>query len=113
MMADVSDEHELMTGQRQEGVLFGAQSLAAKSASGVGHQIAGVGLDLIAFPISAAPDAVSASQVLGLGLLAGLGIGVLAVLAIVLLAGYRLDRQSHAAITLALAERRTAATEEG
>jgi Na+/melibiose symporter-like transporter len=113
MMADVSDEHELMTGQRQEGVLFGAQSLAAKSASGVGHQIAGVGLDLIAFPTSAAPDAVSASQVLGLGLLAGPGIGVLAVLAIVLLAGYRLDRQSHAAITLALAERRTAATEEG
>jgi Na+/melibiose symporter-like transporter len=49
---------------------------------------------------------------LGLGLLAGPGISVLAVLAIVLLAGYRLDRQRHAAITIALADRRAAATEE-
>jgi Na+/melibiose symporter-like transporter len=106
MMADVADEHELETGRRQEGVLFGAQSLAAKSASGVGHQIAGIGLDLISFPANAAPEAVGAHQVLGLGLLAGPGIGMLAVLAIVLLAGYRLNRESHAAIANALASRK-------
>lgn len=108
MMADVADEHELATGRRQEGVLFGAQSLAAKSASGLGHQIAGIGLDLIAFPAGAAPDAVGAQQVLGLGLLAGPGVGGLAVVALVLLAGYRLDRRRHGEIAQALAARRAA-----
>lgn len=109
MMADVADEHELATGRRQEGLLFGAQSLAAKSASGIGHQIAGLGLDAIAFPAGAAMDAVGPPQVLGLGLLAGPGVGLLAVVAIALLAGYRLDRTRHAAIAHALDERRGAA----
>ena len=107
MMADVADEHELETGRRQEGVLFGAQSLAAKSASGLGHQIAGIGLDLISFPAGAAPEAVGPQQVLGLGLLAGPGVGGLAVIAIALLARYQLDRRRHAAIALALAARRS------
>jgi len=109
MMADVADEHELATGRRQEGVLFGAQSLAAKSASGLGHQIAGVGLDLIAFPAGAAAGAVGSPQVLGLGLLAGPGVGALAIVAIALLWGYRLDRERHAAIVRALDERRRSA----
>lgn len=109
MMADVADEHELTTGRRQEGLLFGAQSLAAKSASGLGHQIAGIGLDAIAFPAGATVGAVGPTQVLGLGLLAGPGVGMLAVVAIALLAGYRLDRARHAAIAQALDERRSAA----
>jgi Na+/melibiose symporter-like transporter len=112
MMADVADEHELATGRRQEGLLFGAQSFAAKSASGIGHQIAGIGLDAIAFPAGAAVGAVGPTQVLGLGLLAGPGVGMLAVVAIALLAGYRLDRARHAEITRALDERRRAAPPE-
>jgi len=109
MMADVADEHELATGRRQEGVLFGAQSLAAKSASGVGHQVAGIGLDLIAFPAGAAPEHVGPVQVLGLGLLAGPGVGMLAIVALVLLAGYRLDRARHQEIAQQLETRRARA----
>lgn len=109
MMADVADEYELTSGRRQEGVLFGAQSLAAKSASGIGHQIAGVGLDLIGFPSQPGTvAAVGAPQVLGLGLLAGPGVGVLALVAIAVLARYRIDRRRHAEIALALAARRRA-----
>lgn len=50
MLADIADEHELKTGKRQEGIFFAAASFATKTTSGIGSFIAGVGLDLIAWP---------------------------------------------------------------
>jgi GPH family glycoside/pentoside/hexuronide:cation symporter len=106
MMADIADEHELARGLRQEGVFFGALSFAIKSSSGLGTFLAGVGLDLIAFPSRAEPGAVAPETVLALGILYGPGIGVLAVIAVVFLARYGIDRHRHAEIVRALAQRR-------
>ncbi len=50
MIADVADEHELETGRRQEGIFYGALTFSAKATSGLGKFIAGVALDLIAWP---------------------------------------------------------------
>ena len=49
-LADVTDEHELETGRRQEGIFFAARAFFGKLTSGLGHLLAGVGIDLIAFP---------------------------------------------------------------
>ena len=106
MMADIADEHELATGLRQEGVFFGALSFAVKSSSGLGTLLAGVGLDLIAFPTQATPGSVDPETVRALGILYGPGIAVLAAIAITLLARYRIDREHHARTRAALDARR-------
>ena len=111
MLADIADEHELTTGRRQEGIFFGANAFAAKSASGIGHQVAGLGLDAIRFPTQLAPGVMPDPEVVrGLGILAGPGVGVLALVALAVLAGYRLDRHRHAEIALALDRRRAGET---
>lgn len=106
MMADVADEHELVTGRRQEGIFFAALSFGAKSTSGLGTFLGGLGLDLIGFPAQASPETVPESTATALGVLYGPGIAVLAVVAIALLARYRLDRARHAEVRAELLRRR-------
>jgi len=57
-LADVTDEHELETGRRQEGFFFAARSFFSKLTSGLGHLLAGGAMDLIGFPAGAAREAV-------------------------------------------------------
>ena len=54
-LADIADEHELNTGIRQEGVFYAARAFFSKTSNGIGHVIAGVALDFIAFPENAVP----------------------------------------------------------
>jgi Na+/melibiose symporter-like transporter len=109
MLADVADEHELSTGRRQEGVFFGALSFSVKSSSGLGTFLAGIGLDLIAFPVKADPASVAPEAVRALAILYGPGILLLAVAGIAFLARYRIDRTRHEQIVRELAERRARA----
>jgi GPH family glycoside/pentoside/hexuronide:cation symporter len=105
-MADITDEHELRTGRRQEGVYFGALAFAGKSSSGIGHGIAGVGLDLIAFPTNAAVGSVAPEVVRNLGVLYGPGLAVLAVVSLACFSRYRLTRARFEALRRELEERR-------
>ena len=109
MMADIADEHELRTGRRQEGIFFGALAFAGKSASGFGHQIAGLGIDAIGFPTHAVPGQVPHEVIDRLGILFGPGIAIFAVIAIFVIARYRLDRSAHQRIVEKLEARREAA----
>jgi Na+/melibiose symporter-like transporter len=103
MVADVTDEHALRTGQRSEGVFFGAYSLADKGAAGLGHLLAGIGLDLIGFPVAGdAVRSVSPENVRDLGLLFAPGVFVLGLLAAFALSRYRLTAEQHARIRVAL-----------
>jgi GPH family glycoside/pentoside/hexuronide:cation symporter len=108
MMADVTDEHELTFGRRQEGLFFGALAFAGKSASGIGHQIAGIGIDAIGFPKEATPGDVPEHVLVSLASLYGPGIMLLAAISFVFLTRYRLDRARHLEITRALEARRSA-----
>ena len=99
MVGDVKDENELPTGQRNEGVFFGAYSLADKTAAGLGHFLAGIALDLIAFPVGAgAADVVSPENVRNLGILFAPGVLVLGILAALSLSRYRLSGDEHGRI---------------
>lgn len=107
-MADITDEHELRTGRRQEGVYFGALAFAGKCSSGIGHGLAGVGLDLIAFPARAELGSVAPEVVRNLGLLYGPGLAVLAVISLLCFSRYRLTRARFEALRRELEERRAA-----
>jgi GPH family glycoside/pentoside/hexuronide:cation symporter len=109
MIADVTDEHELRVGSRQEGLLFSAGTLVAKAASGLAPLLAGIVIKLAGFPDQARLGSVDPQAVRRLGIfvaLFGLALGLLAALAY---ARYRLTRQEHASILDALRTRAASA----
>ncbi len=105
MLADLADEYELVSGRRQEGIFFGAQAFAGKSASGLGHQIAGWCIDLIQLSPQADPGAVAPDVVHHLGILYGPGVFILSIIAFGFLWRYRLTRERHAEIQHKLARK--------
>jgi Na+/melibiose symporter-like transporter len=109
MMADIADQHELATGLRREGIFFGALAFAGKSTSGLGAFLGGVALDVIDFPTQATPGSVPPETIDALGIVYGPGIAILAVIAMVFLARYRIDHREHQSIAGQLARRRAAA----
>lgn len=109
MMADIADEHELETHKRQEGIFFGAISFSAKGTSGLGNLVAGIGLDLIAWPrgadIRSATD-IPSETIVHLGILYGPVVAAFAVFAVWCLSHYSLTRERHAEIQAQLLARR-------
>ena len=76
MLADIADEQELATGQRQEGVMFAAAFFSAKFISGFGYMIAGPFLDLIGLETGVQPGEAPAQVIWGLGLIMGPGLAL-------------------------------------
>jgi Na+/melibiose symporter-like transporter len=105
-LADVADEHELATGRRQEGVFYSSRILFGKLTSGLGHMVAGVAMDLIAFPDNAKPGEVAADVVDRLGWVAGPLNALPTIIAIFFYARYSLNRERHAEIQRELAARK-------
>jgi Na+/melibiose symporter-like transporter len=108
MVADLVDENELATGRRQEGMFTSALTFAAKATSGLGGLLAGIALDVIAFPKGAAAGGVPPEKVFALGLVVGPGLVLLYVGTLYFLSRYRVTRERHAQILAALASRRAA-----
>jgi Na+/melibiose symporter-like transporter len=105
ILADIADAHELATGNRREGLFFGAFSFARKVATGAGTLLGGVFLSAVAFPTQAAPGTVDARLVNALGLCAGPGTALFGIAGVWLASRYRADRAAHAAIRAALEAR--------
>jgi len=109
MIADVADENELRTGKRQEGVFFAAVSFANKCTTGLGNVVAGVALDLIAWPrgaqIQTAAD-VPAATIHQLGLLYGPIVAGFVIVSVWCYSHYHLTRERHEEIMLALSDKR-------
>jgi Na+/melibiose symporter-like transporter len=108
MIADLVDENELVTGQRQEGMFVSAIAFTTKATSGVGSFVAGIALDIIAFPKLAEPGAVPPEKLFQLGLAVGPGMMVLFLMTLVFFSRYRVTRERHREILAALAERQLA-----
>lgn len=109
MMGDITDEHQLETGRRQEGVFFGVVAFSGKAASGAGSLIAGIALDLIHWPAGLAGQGdaavVPAETIRNLGIVYGPAVAVFAILAPLAYRGYGLNRERHQAILAELAAR--------
>jgi Na+/melibiose symporter-like transporter len=109
MITDVVDQHELDTGKRQEGLIVSAIAFTQKAASGVGGFVAGVALDVIAFPKGATPGAVPPEKLVALGLAVGPGLLAFYFLLLFFLNRYEITRESHVAVLEELDRRRRAA----
>lgn len=105
-LADVTDEHELVTGKRQEGIFFAARAFFGKLTSGLGHLLAGVGIDLIAFPTHSKPGAIAPDVIFDFGVLAGPVTVLPALISIVFYLRYDIDEKRHDAIRLEIAARK-------
>lgn len=107
MIADITDQNELQTGQRHEGLLAAVMTFVIKATSGLGTLLAGVVLDLIAFPGGlSAPSpggehvgvTVDAAAAESLGAMVALLMLGLFALSVWFLWRYPLRRAEHAAI---------------
>jgi Na+/melibiose symporter-like transporter len=105
MMADVTDQDELITGLRREGIFFGILNFGEKIASGVALLMAGV---LLHFFVRLAPGAASQTPtaVERLGLLFGFLPGLMLVIAVSFILPYGLNRLAVRSIQQQLGDRR-------
>ncbi len=117
MVADVVDEHELITGLRQEGIFFSSVSFSNKMTSGIGTVAAGFALALIDWPTGAdvqtAAD-IAPETIAWLGLIYGPIVSGFALVSAYCYSKYGLNRQRHAEVVEELAvlrERRAAAAD--
>ena len=108
MMADVADEHDLDSGTRSEGVFFGAVAFSNKAANGIGAAIAGISLDLIAWPtgpgIKTAAD-VDPATLTSLAIVAGPIIALSFIPCYVCIRRYTIDRARYGEIKQVLSRR--------
>jgi len=111
MFADISDELELMTGKRQEGIIYSARAFALKAANALGTVVGGLALDAIAFPKKALPGSVDPDVIWNLGLVQGPLTSVVSFAGLLLYMRYRLSRGRHQEIVQALAERKSTSPE--
>ena len=109
MMADITDEDELASGLRREGIFFGAHSFATKVAYGLGVATGGVLYDWVGLTQGMAPADAPASAGPQLGLTSGLLIAIMVGAGTLAFLRYNLDRERHAATRAALAARRPTA----
>ena len=107
MIADITDEHELRTGSRQEGLLYSANMLLDKAASGVGVFGASIVVKIANIPAGASRDTVSSQVAQNLGLLS-MAIAVVFGLGMAWsFSRYRLSRERHVQIIAELESGRT------
>ena len=96
MVADATDEHDLLFRIRREGLFFASLILGSKTALGLGGMLAGFGLQLIGFPSDpVGPVEVSPKIIEKLGLLWGPGFALCVLLSAPFFFAYKLDRKSH------------------
>ena len=106
MLGDVTDQDELETGRRREGVIFGAESFAWKALTGLGPLMAGVVIDAVGLGEKVSPEDVPEGVATALGLAQGGTMFVFFLLAIFLVRRYDLDRDRHRRILTELDARR-------
>jgi len=107
MVADLVEQAEVRTGRRNEGVFFAAMTFIRKTNQGIGAFIAGLLLQIVAFPNGAAPSEVSADTVWNLGALLVPSQYLLWGVMLVAIGFYRIDRGQHEAHLKVLADRET------
>lgn len=93
IVADILDQHELNTGERQEGMFFSALSFSTKSISGFGIFFGGLILDFLAFPRGASPGDVEPGLILNLGITLGVIVPLLHLIPIAIYSRYKLTRE--------------------
>jgi Na+/melibiose symporter-like transporter len=106
MIADVTDEHERLYGDRQEGIYYSAASFAGKMVGGAGPVMAGVVIDLAGIPPGTDPATVASETIMRFGWLQGPSVLILSAVSIVAIGFFRITRARHAEILREIEARR-------
>ncbi len=105
MVADLTEDAELRTGRRSEGLLISADNFLKKATSGLGVFISSVVISLVGFPAKARPGEVPEAALRELGVFFIAALGVIYLVSILCLFGFRIDRNAHLRNVEALKER--------
>jgi Na+/melibiose symporter-like transporter len=95
MISDLTEQTELETGRRNEGVISSTITFSTKCADALGTLIAGVLLSLIAFPTETAVGEVPPEIIVKLGLIYGPVVFLIWMGVILSISRYRISRSSH------------------
>ena len=95
MVADLTEDAELRTGRRSEGLLISADNFLKKATSGLGVFISSVVISLVGFPEKARPGDVPEAALRELGMFFIAALGVIYLVSILCLFGFRIDRAAH------------------
>jgi Na+/melibiose symporter-like transporter len=104
MVADIADEDAVRTGLRREGLYFGILNFGEKVAAGLAVLVGGALIDYVARLVPGEPEQAPAT-ISRIGWIFGGVPAMLLLVAVIVFAGYRLDRRAVAAIQLRLRER--------
>ena len=102
MVADITDEHERLHGNRQEGIYYAAASFVGKAVSGLGPIVAGFIVDLSGIAPGTAAADVPDEVIARFGWSAGPTVIVLTTLSVVAILFYNISRDRHAEILAAI-----------
>jgi len=95
MMMDITEQAELDTGRRSEGVITSAVSFAGKCSYALGTFLGGVTLSLVEFPTETAVGDVAPDIIFDLGLVYGPLILVIFLGSVYAISRYRISRVQH------------------
>lgn len=95
MVADVTDQIQLETGRRSEGLLFSAATMVNKAISGMGILLSGLVLAFVKFPEHAQPGHVGGDVLQSLAVIYIVLTALATAMAIVCLAFYPISRSHH------------------
>ena len=102
LIADITDEHERLHGNRQEGIYYAAASFVSKAVSGLGPIVAGFIVDLAGIAPGTPAADVPSDVIERFGWSAGPTVIVLTALSILAIFFYDISRQRHAEILRAI-----------
>lgn len=106
ILADIADEQEYETGQRQEGILLATFMFSAKSFTGFGALFGGLLLDFVHLDVTAVPGEVPSDVLFKFGLAVGPIAGCLFMVPFAISRFFTVSRAKHAEIKEALLERK-------
>jgi Na+/melibiose symporter-like transporter len=95
MIADVTDEHEMRHGSRNEGIYYAAASFAAKAIGGFGIIISGVVVDIAGIQPNATVETIDPESLRTLAFAMGPGVLVMIAITVGVASLYRLTRAEH------------------
>ena len=109
-LADIADEHELLTGRRQEGIFYAARTFFSKAMNAFGHIVAGFAIDFyIKLPPQSEPGQVPADVLFRLGIVDGPFAMFWGIVAAFVYLGYKIDKKRYREIRKQLEQRAEAA----
>lgn len=95
MIADVTDEHERIHGDRQEGIYYAAASFAGKMVGGAGPVLAGFVVDLSGIEPGATPSTIDPAVVEKFGWVQGPSVLVLTAISVICISYFSITRAQH------------------